>query len=38
MTTKTTKNSSEHFDKIKPGIDAHAQWYHVSRQVDGDTP
>ena len=38
MTTQTTPNSSEQYETIKLGIDAHAQWYHVSRQVDGATP
>ncbi len=38
MTTQITPNSSEHYETIKLGIDAHAQWYHVSRQVDGAPP
>ena len=38
MTTQTTPNSSEQYETIKLGIDAHAQWYYVSRQVDGATP
>jgi hypothetical protein len=32
--TKTTKS----YDTIKLGIDAHAKWYYVSRQLDGATP
>ena len=32
--TKTTKS----FDTIKLGIDAHAKWYYVARQLDGATP
>ena len=38
MTTQNTPNSSEQYEAIKLGIDAHAQWYSVSRQVDGATP
>ncbi len=37
MTTKNTLNASEHFEQIKPGIEALAQKYHVSRQVDAAT-
>ena len=32
--TKTTKS----YDTIKLGIDAHAKWYYVARQLDGTTP
>ena len=32
--TKTTKS----YDTIKLGIDAHAKWYYVARQLDGATP
>ena len=38
MTTQTTVKTSEHYETIKLGIDAHAKWYYVSRQVDGATP
>ena len=26
------------YDTIKLGIDAHAKWYYVARQLDGATP
>ena len=32
--TKTTKS----YETIKLGIDAHAKWYYVARQLDGATP
>ena len=32
--TETTKS----YDTIKLGIDAHAKWYYVARQLDGATP
>ena len=32
--TKTTRS----YDTIKLGIDAHAKWYYVARQLDGATP
>ena len=32
--TKTTKS----YDTIKLGIDAHAKFYYVARQLDGATP
>ena len=35
MTTQNTPNSSEQYETSKLGIDAHAKWYYVSRQVDG---
>ena len=35
MTTQNTPNSSEQYETIKLGIDAHAMCYYVSRQVDG---
>jgi hypothetical protein len=38
MTTQTTPNSSEQYEAIKLGIDAHAKWCYVNRQVDGATP
>jgi transposase len=38
MTTKSKSNPTESFETIKLGIDAHAKWYYVGRQVDGATP
>jgi hypothetical protein len=38
MTIQNTPNSSEQYETIKLGIDAHAKWFYVSRQVDGATP
>jgi hypothetical protein len=38
MTTTYPSKSSAYYDSIKLGIDAHAQYYWVSRQVDGATP
>ena len=38
MNTKTESNPTESFQSIKLGIDAHAKWYYVGRQVDGATP
>ena len=32
-TDKTTSTKS--YDTIKLGIDAHAKWYYVARQLDG---
>jgi hypothetical protein len=37
MNTNDT-NSSESYDTIKLGIDAHSKWYYVARQLDGATP
>jgi hypothetical protein len=31
-------NYSKPYETIQLGIDAHAQWYSMSRQVDGTTP
>jgi hypothetical protein len=31
-------NTTEAQSTIKLGIDAHAKWYYVARQVDGATP
>jgi transposase len=31
-------NSTETYESIKLGIDAHARWYYVARQIDGATP
>jgi hypothetical protein len=30
--------SAKSYDTIKLGIDAHAKWYYVARQLDGATP
>ena len=30
--------SSQFYETIKLGIDAHAKWYYVARQLDGATP
>jgi hypothetical protein len=30
--------TTESYDTIKLGIDAHAKWYYVARQLDGATP
>jgi hypothetical protein len=38
MTTSTPSQSSPSYDAIKLGIDAHAKYHWVSRQVDGATP
>ena len=38
MTTINPSQSTASYDSIKLGIDAHAQYYWVSRQVDGATP
>ena len=38
MNTKTKSNSNETCETIKLGIDAHAKWYYVARQLDGTTP
>ena len=38
MTTSTPSQSSPSYAAIKLGIDAHAQYYWVSRRVDGATP
>ncbi len=38
MTTIYPSKSTASYDSIKLGIDAHAQYYWVSRQVDGATP
>jgi hypothetical protein len=31
-------NPTEACESIKLGIDTHAKWYYVGRQVDGATP
>tara|TARA_R110002096_G_scaffold272683_4_gene466423 strand:- start:3295 stop:3612 length:318 start_codon:yes stop_codon:yes gene_type:complete len=38
MNAKTKSNSTETCESIKLGIDAHAKWYYVGRQVDGAAP
>ena len=38
MTTIKLSPSTGSYEPIKLGIDAHAQYYWVSRQVDGATP
>jgi hypothetical protein len=38
MTTINPSQSTASYDSIKLGIDTHAQYYWVSRQVDGATP
>ena len=38
MKTSTPSQSSPSYEAIKLGIDAHAKYYWVSRQVDGATP
>ena len=38
MTTTYPSKSTASYDSIKLGIDAHAQYYWVSRQFDGATP
>jgi hypothetical protein len=30
--------NTESYESIKLGIDAHAKWYYVARQLDGATP
>ena len=30
--------TAKSYESIKLGIDAHAKWYYVSRQLDGATP
>ncbi len=37
MNTDNT-TSTKSYDTIKLGIDAHAKWYYVARQLDGATP
>lgn len=38
MNAKTESNPNETCETIKLGIDAHAKWFYVGRQVDGATP
>ena len=34
----TTETNTKSYATIKLGIDAHAKWYYVARQLDGATP
>jgi hypothetical protein len=38
MNAKTKSNPNETCETIKLGIEAHAKWYYVGRQIDGATP
>jgi hypothetical protein len=38
MMTGDKTETSKSYDTIKLGIDAHAKWYCVARQLDGATP
>ena len=38
MQNQSAPNSTEPHATIKLGIDAHAKWYYVARQLDGATP
>ena len=38
MMTDDKTETSKSYDTIKLGIDAHAKWYYVARQLDGATP
>jgi hypothetical protein len=38
MNTKIESDPTKSYDTIKLGIDAHAKWYYVARQLDGATP
>ena len=38
MMTEDKTETTKSYDTIKLGIDAHAKWYHVARQLDGATP
>ena len=38
MMTDDKTETSKSYDTIKLGIDAHARWYYVARQLDGATP
>jgi len=37
-TESTTETITETYATIKFGVDAHAKWYYVARQLDGATP
>ena len=38
MNTTTKSDPTETCETIKFGIDAHAKWFYVGRQLDGATP
>ena len=38
MNNKTRSNPTNTSETIKLGIDAHAKWFYVARQLDGATP
>ena len=38
MNANTKSNPTELHTTIKLGIDAHAKWFYVARQLDGTTP
>lgn len=38
LMTDDKTETSKSYDTIKLGIDAHAKWYYVARQLDGATP
>ncbi len=38
MKTTNQSNPTELYATIKLGIDAHAKWFYVARQLDGATP
>jgi len=38
MNANTKSNPTETCESIKLGIDAHAKWYCIGREVDGTTP
>jgi hypothetical protein len=38
MQNQSPPNSTEPHATIKLGIDAHAKWFYVARQIDGATP
>jgi transposase len=38
MPNQTQPNPTQVYDSIKLGIDAHAKWFYVARQIDGATP
>jgi len=38
MTTSIPSKTTISYDSVKLGIDAHAKYYWVSRQLDGSTP
>ena len=38
MITDDKTETNKSYETIKLGIDAHAKWYYVARQLDGATP